>query len=400
MQYAYPIARFAYPYVRDASLNYAISRAMPRHGPFSLKRARTSGIKYADNSTNHAQLKYKRVKTGKRSRGNPASSLVRSITTPFVDTFRYITSSYSGSGAYGLVFTNAATCQLPVYLFDISCLRTNVVDGVQYFSNPASVLQRDTASGNYQTAIIGARNATGAAASYVYTTESYPTAAINGRYANSAYLDWVQIKLLIYAAKRTPSFVRVQLVQFVDDDYQPSIRSSTTDSTATSAVIEAEPSGTGTRVSEWNAMWQEYVAPLLGNPINNRDVSKGRRMRVIAQRVYRTQPRDNTVEGPTVGTGDQISVNWFHKLGRTLDYSRSTLGAQPAAGDEENPQIFGPTADGNSATHCRPHQRIYMLISGYTPEEATAVSPNLPADIGCSFDLCIRRKFHVLDIPA
>lgn len=345
------------------------------------------------------QLEFNRVKSGKKIKASRKRAAISKVLSTYeIHNFRYVTSSYSGAGAYPLTFVDlgaGASYGLPVYMFDLSMLRRNdsASGATVQFGCP---FQRLTVSstGSYSTLLVQGRDTNDTVLQNGFNVEAMNNTVAADTQSGSVFLDYANIRLLAYGPLNCASYLRLQLVQFPDSSISPGQRVATTQ---VAAPTFGEPEPTGTALNEWNAMWAEYTAPLLGNPIAVRNVNHMKNMKIISTKTFHFEPRNNTVDGPTALTGNQQVIKWFHRINKLMEYQ--SVGADLSVNGAEtiNPQETSENVPGSTSRfpYCRDApKRLYLIISAYTPVTADAVT-NTAQKVGCSFDLNISRKITV-----
>lgn len=307
-----------------------------------------------------------------------------------------ITNSASGTGAYILnYFLDTAAAQssfIPVYLFDLSCAQQQIIDGVQTFGCPASRLRRNGISNDYFTEPVLGRNSDDNGDAAAWTLERNAGLTNTKEYEQSL-IETVSIKLLLYGARKFPSQVKVQIVSF-SEGYTPNAYQSLSVA-GPATVSEAEPSisGTDEALFDWNAMWMQHVAPLIGNPIGTRPYATRQLMKVHKSKTYDFQPKESI---DLDITGDQVAVFFNYKMYKTVDYTRSQTVSDVTVAEEANPNEWSIRDSKELEVHARPEQRMFLMVSAMTSQNTFGVPSS--ADIAPSMDICLRRKISSVDV--
>lgn len=388
----YHVARFAAPYAAQ----YAMRQTWQMYQR-SSKRARRFGPAdpVTEVGSGGQQLSYSRIKHGKRVRKR--EMLMRILASKLnVVSHRWqnITNSASGSGAYPLNYAaNAAPeSEFPVYLWDLTVAQQQIIGGVVQFGVPASRLYRNTA-GHYNTNRIFGRDADNTVDSSIWVIERN-SGVTNTKEYSVGLIENVSIKLLLYGARKFPSKVTISLVSFAEG-YTPNAWVVTTNINNPPTVDEQEPSVADPDevLNDWNAMWQSYTAPLIGNPISTRPGTTRNLMKIHKSKTYDFQPKLST---ELDATGDQVAVYFDYKMNKRVDYTRAQFSTDVGVSEELDPNEWGIKQDQELQVHARPEQRMFLMVTGMTPLNTNGVA-NGAIDYAPSFDICIRRKISSMD---
>lgn len=214
-----------------------------------------------------------------------------------------------------------------------------------------------------------------------------------------AYLDWIEIRMLIYGSRKYPGTVKVSLIRWNDEIVQPRVthtttipctgptvnwRNSTPDINGPYAVVNQ----TETQ-KKWNSFWLEKTTPMVANPLILRKHVSSSLYTTLASKVYSFQPRDLSIDSASGGVGEQIVLKWFNNVGKTYRYMRPSDATQPDADEQIVPNEWNQVGLTQLDYACAPKARMSLLIEGTC---AGAASANVDADMASSFDLCVRRK--------
>lgn len=392
---SYLAARAAAPYLGHLAAVSAARyyRKMPRTFPGDRPSKKQ---KIVHVGAGGQQLSYSRIKHGRKvAKREMLMRILASKLNTVSHRWQNVTNSASGGGAYYLNYflSNVAgsDSQLPVYLWDLTCAQQQIIDGVQTFAMPCSRLNRLSATNVYTTIPIPAQNSDNSAITYAWTTERNSGLSNTKEYAEGV-IENVSIKLLLYGARKFPSGIKVQIVQF-DEGYTPNSWSAGIE-TAVPSIVDQEPGGLANdNGNDWNAMWQNHLAPLIGNPINTRPNTVRKVMKVLMTKTYNFQPKLNTELDVT---GDQVAVFFNYKMNKRVDYTRAQPQTEVTVAEEINPNEWAINTSKELNVHARPEQRVFLMISGMTPLNSFGVSP--PEDVSTSFDICVRRKITCIDV--
>jgi len=325
------------------------------------------------------------------------NKLVKSLVNPTIENWRAMSNGYDLENTYILSAIQSAAGQpvdLPIYLFDLNHLYVNQFSASGSKYGAGSWRLRREAAGDYSLQAITHKDNDNAIDVYTWRTEqNYNTSSDNK--TAYAFLDWIDIRALFNGPRKYPARVKIQMVSFTDPAVTPGVWN-TSNPTSAPAATTNRPDPAGDDLQEWNAMWTELTAPLLANPISNRNAqSNGRRFRVIRSMTLEFQPRDTSDDGPTGGVGDMRVVKWFNNINRNYKFleTPATTGVTtdemitPQEGFEGLQPVYN-TSPGNRA-------RIFLMISASVPFVGT--NSGTTGDNWVTFDLNLRRKWLFLD---
>jgi len=226
----------------------------------------------------------------------------------------------------------------PLHIFDLTCVpnangTTAIGQTVGYhlgFSNETS-----TASAIWTVL------PTNVAGSSQWVAMTAPNANPERMEGGQSYLDWVSIKMLLYAQSQFPTKVKIDLVQFKRDTLVPSPDS-------------------GSSTPEADAFWQSLTHSYMWNPIHPTNSNWKKYLRIL---------KSVTVEMDAKETDEQTpcrykEVNMFLKLGRKLNYRwlESDL-----AGFTSTSTIEAQTNTAANQARVHPRQRIFLMIRSVSP---------------------------------
>lgn len=351
-------------------------------------------------------VKYVKRKTGrKKPYGYKVNSLMKCLVSPQVESWRALTSNSDSTGYYTLNWKQATAADdsfLPVYLFELNNLHNRQFTARSRFGTGCWQLKRADASPfNFYLDPITHYDNESAAPWYTWDRESFQSASPSDTLTPHAYLDWVDIRLLLQGPRKFHTRVKVSLVRFKDDACTPDVYDTTAVGVAPSIdSARARPTSTSD-LAEWNNMWLELITPLLANPIANRtDSNLGRKIHVVKSMTFDFQPRDTSDDGPTGGIGDQKVVKWFNRVEKNFKYRM----LNPATSSVDNDEM-GIPQEGFSAqvpyysTSAHNRARLFLMVTAYCPAQDTTAAPLTASDYFASFDVLLRRKFYFHEAP-
>lgn len=392
--------------------------APPEYRPRVGKRRRggqmimPDGGSYANSSYKRPKVRkiqrnvvnYQRAVTGRwKSWSAKMLSVLKGQTFTLIDRFQNLTSIYDGTGAVGLNHVSSATyAGLPVALFELNALPYASEGGTKRFSYPLTKLYIQGANYNFASDGVFAKDNENVATTFAWTVEQQPFTSDVSIF-DRAYLDWIDIRLMLNGPRKAHSRLHVQLVRFPDDDCQPPAYKAT-DGTGAGVTTTYPVPSAGESLAEWNGMWSELTAPLIGNPLAVRATQNTKRIQVLKDWTFDFQPRDTSEDGPVGGVGDQVAFKIRHGVGKSFRYTKLPTLTNPDQDDFESDAIVGDwnrvQANTDVVVHARPKARLFLMIKAFTPSRVDAGADTVAAnnskqdnDVGCSFDFCIRRKW-------
>lgn len=313
-----------------------------------------------------------------------------------IDRYQGLTGLSTAAGFYPLSsYNDANNVYLPYYVFDLSCLESNVATtgGTIYKGIPMMRLQRVLLAGatanTWQWSVQTQDAGTGGGFNtWVVERQPYASNTANAPY-EKCMLNWADIRLVMTGATKYPSGIDVQIVKFYDDERQPPVFYN---DGAVQTLIGV-PSQTDKSFAEYSRFWQSQVDNLSINPIGMREQpadTKG--VKVLKSARFTFQP---TMSTETDTIGHQKVFKMFYEMNKVHSYRNPT---ELAAGDllpaanQLNPTFYVSEST-VSTCHVVPQHRTartYLVIKGHT-----AASSNTAGDFP-SFDLMVRRKVTVI----
>lgn len=202
-----------------------------------------------------------------------------------------------------------------------------------------------------------------------------------------SFIDWVDIRLLLYGASKTPVDINVEIVSFYDEHIRPWQWVASTTSAGGTQVL-ANGNGDQARFDEF---WLDYITPHIGNPIGIRgDIKSKVGRRVHFRKTFKFQPSMTTEGDPTP---HQVEYKLFREFGRKFDYVDPLESGQVVNSDLAVPNEW-TSSTAISRNRCHPtndDDLQYLMITASAPKSAAYVGETVPEWYG-SFDLIMRRK--------
>lgn len=171
-----------------------------------------------------------------------------------------------------------------------------------------------------------------------WTLQTAPNNNAERMEGGQSYLDWVSVKMLLYAQTTQPTKVQVEICQFTRDELVP----------APEAVTQ-----------EHSAFWQSMVHRQMWNPILPVNGNYRKYIRVLKSVTVEMDPK----ETDETSSGRFKEVNMYLKLGRELDYrwKEDDLAGMGAGGIEVQTNV----AQNQWRVH--PRKRIFLVVRSVSP---------------------------------
>lgn len=192
---------------------------------------------------------------------------------------------------------------------------------------------------------------------------SAPNANPDRMEGGQSFLDWVSIKLLLYAATTIPNKVTVDLVQFTRDAFVPA------------------PDDFTTMPVEHTAFWQAMIHRHIWNPIHPVNGTHRKYIKVLKSITIEMDPKETDEMSGT----RYKEVNLFCKLNRRLNYRWK----------EDNIPVVGPSTVGVSSNtvnqnRVHPRARIFLLIRSHSPMQMPLGISDQTNSV--SYDISLTKK--------
>lgn len=356
------------------------------------KRQKTS----VDPSGQYVQLRRSRSKGGKKlGKVDAISRLLHAHAGITIDRFQNVTNINDGAGAYPLTYTAGGVDNraFPFYIFDLTCLKnvwgtgTDQVDPYPFYR-----LYRENVNGRYWFLDQEGRTNQNVA-SYLWQPERQ-AALITSNAKERAFLEWFDIKMVLYGATSCPSNIEVAIVQFTEEEMTPWLRGNI--GASGFQVIEPDTAGVGAAPSNtaqynrWQTTWQGITDTLVGSTITQRNLAE-------TSRVFKYKFRKTFTFNPTGQESDpaghQVEFKFKYLMNKVCDYvGNPTEWDEVSTANEGNPNYW-PQFDTHKFSATPPNPgREFLMIKAFTPD----YNPASPAAKAPSFDLMVRRKRTVI----
>lgn len=295
---------------------------------------------------------------------------------------------------------NATSYRLPVYLFNlftVSQLANGLVDTNKQ-AYPGFELYRDTTTGRYSWGPVPGLSVTdGSTATYVKERIA-PSASTDHIIGRKGLLDWTRARVCIWGKKQNPTYVRVRLIRFTDEEFCPEFSiNRTTGFTPTSVSYP--------KVNEY---WENQIKYLLNGPQGSAPRSDRKQyVKVLKEFIVKMNPIDASAEtAESDPRGHMRHIDLFNRWGRVLDFTEPDPTNAPSMEDVRNVNKFEQPTREYSGYLRRADQAVYVMIDSVQPYEEVSSSNALPrprpstdAGLGltASFDITIDTNYSVIE---
>lgn len=210
--------------------------------------------------------------------------------------------------------------------------------------------------------------------------------------ASNGILEWTNAKFLFRCPRTRPGWIKISLVQFLDEDLMPLFPARNTD-------IKNKHHG----------FWQARAKALLYNPIAHEAHSASRPgnsqgMKVVKTWVRRFSP--DTSDNLATYNGEQIRMDIFIRHNRFVNSSSSNNGAHTNMSylDDDAYVTENTTEDPGQVesyyynTAANPKARVFFLIEGTNFDASSDISVGANGDpIHITYDMEVRNKWVYQD---
>lgn len=318
-------------------------------------------------------------------------------------------------------FTAFTETRYPVVIFDLTSAFGSI-GGSNQLGNVAYVLYRQNSPGApnyYQPYAWSILNGQAPNGLVTQVTPNWRNERVSGFCGNQidslismnkqCYLEWVDVRMNLYGAKKQATNFHVSLIQFNDRAWDPNKASWNGTAIANGRTEEEQ--------RQYDAAWDEFLKPKVFNPIHSAGNSHNVLFKTLHHRKYTINPdlSNNEDDNPP-----NINCKFFHNLNRVCRYDWADqntfdpvaqIGAQKIITDGDLSVPLGPVNKGldsstynqqlgsNVKPYVHPRARVYLMVTAEAFTKATTdasgrfVSTEVPfIDYVPNFDIQIRRK--------
>jgi len=274
-------------------------------------------------------------------------SIVNSNTEKTVWVFRAINKAWGQTGFHSLncnqpggVLTSLFA---PLHIYDLTCVpnANGTTATAQTVGYHLGFTNETTTASTIWTPLTN--NVTGSTQWIAMTSPHGNPERMEG---GQSYLEWANVKLLLYAQTQFPTKVKIDLVQFTRDTLVPS------------------PDG-GTSTPEADAFWQSLTHSYMWNPIHPVNGNYKKYLKVLKTVVVEMDAKETDENTPA----RYKEVNMFLKLGRKLNYRWLENDLASFTGANSNPvnTIEAQTNTAANQSRVHPRRRLFLMIRSVSP---------------------------------
>lgn len=397
--------------VRELPSGRNPSRRLGGHNPravrrldFGMANVKRQGV-FVAGATNVVQRSFQKLKSGKKlSKKKQLSKLVKASTADTILRYQRIgayegfTASTDGPGSLELchkqlVLGTTTYFTMPVQLFDLTSMRYTYDDGVSNIGSPCQyqlVRYQSGAplgpAGDYEWKSYNGQSAENGSVApadhWVVERNAFSGPAGGGRVqmGGRCYLDWADIRLVLYGARAQTTRFTVSLVQITDPSFDPDIVRRQTAAVPDSRTAEQQ--------DRMNSALDEMCQPLIFHPLHSAGATKNT--------VFKTMFQKNYVIGPDSFTNENqnqpnVLVHFFKRLNRLCNYQWQDTTKQ--VGDANfDTASFNSYIVGGNKSKLHPMARVYLMVTAQAYTRMFPEGPQPSADNSPCCDVIIRKK--------
>lgn len=349
----------------------------------------------------YAQLtKARNGRSGRRvSKKAKMSKLLNSHTADYIERFQNVTALNTKTGAFTLDYASSpAGSDYPMYFFDLTCVNNAYSHQGGTVSNftpyPFTRLLRGP-NGFFHYQVAGKTAVD--VSNFEWQVEKQPHNFVTYS-ATKQFIEWVDIRMMLYGARKYPTYCFVEIWQFKDDLYAPRCIAS---SAATGAVVvEQPPALTTAEGQQYNQFYVGQTDNLIGNPIGTRDLKEYALDKVAFKKFTKKFMFQPTLTTESDVSGHQMEFRLRHQVNKVCNYLQNPIDSADvpfynvANVDEDNPNAWNTNNRSNLSPFINGKGREFLVIRGFAP--VNNIVSTLDSDNAISFDLMIRRKRTML----
>jgi len=346
------------------TIPYARTQALVKVNPKMMSGSQTKPKrKPKQTQGQNSEFVAKKLSYGRKPKNNFAnlSRFVRGNISRTVFGIHQVTRFGGTTGAIKLTQTQTtpgAVCYAPLHLYDLtSCVNAEggsiTVPNTSWFLSFANETTTAIATLNNRSvnfAVEAAPNATS-------IVQNYP--------GPSSIMRWVQARMIFYAPTTVPSKIKVQIVQFTEEDLCPK------NEVVGATVLNA-------RASAW---YQAYMKSAMLSPIETTQALGFKGIKVLHSETFIMNPKESTEATST----HYKQLDIFKWMNRKCNY----IWNQSAGTGVQTP--LPAQNAGNNETTVHPRARVFLLISGQA-----GLSSSDTITLHPSYDIVLRTQHEQL----
>ena len=216
---------------------------------------------------------------------------------------------------------------------------------------------------------------------------------IEPMFTDKCYMEWADIRMTLYGAKKQTTRFTVSLVQMNDRIYDPRQqppRIGTINDDTTPQIYDGISGSGRTREEQdnFNAAMQQFVHPLVFHPMSSFGASTIKPFKTLMRKTFVIGPDTNVNEDDGQ---PNLLVKFFKRLNRIVKYGWSDEGRLGADGTVIDTASFNQFVQGQVNGYAHPRAKLYVMVTAQAyfnrgPDDG------LNADVSPGMDMIIRRK--------
>lgn len=336
-----------------------------------------------------------KVTRGRRlSKRRRIDKLVQSEKNTVVFRYNGVT-SYSGQKGYYALFnfrnTVSGSRHIPMHLYDLTAILNNT--GTGQIGAPVGYHMRLGSANDLGWKHLRGSTDLGADFTNNQMQLERGTTA-QGEVFNmgaKGFLQWIDIRLVLYCMLTTPTRFTVRLVQFTDQDYVPTQGGvATTDGTTETTI---------TNLDVYN-FYANLTKPYISNPILDNYGSGKKYLKTLYKFDKIFQPRATIASDSTTPTSYELRIfKWINKI---ISYNWDESTRLNNTTTQQADDAFVREFSSNFLATPKHEKRIFLMIQAQALETTGTVNP-IDADASAvsngtspTYDLMIRTKYDTL----
>ena len=202
---------------------------------------------------------------------------------------------------------------------------------------------------------------------------------------DKTFLEWLDIRMVLYGARSRSSTVFVEMWQFDDVRSAPQVYASND-----GGVSFTPDTDSGHDQQTFNQFWNAKLDTMIGTGIAYRGLrtdTKG--CRVLYSKRFEFNP---TLSVETDTSGHMCKFNLKYDINKLCRYDwNNPFDVNTLTERLDDPNLFVATTRAKHTPHTHPKGRVFMVVRGNVMGISTVANPS-PTDLFPSFDLVLRRK--------
>lgn len=384
----------------------------PKRLQFEDKDVDMTGTVFDPNSGAYNQRKRVRDSTGQaRSKDDRKLAMLGAHMQTFIDRFQGVNAPIwsrdvsETAGHYALSYKKETDLSwtLPVHTYDLTLAyqnkasQYNISNEFTFRGCPGMVLKRLPTTNDFSWSVQNGTRSDGVTDDPRWIVERTPIALsapqdTTYRVGDKGYIQWVDIRMMLYGAVKTPTTVTVQLVRLLE--MCPDVYGYSNSATSTTLIEQRPQTDERPQYEEYNDMWLGHIDRLIGNPIAKRGTKKPC-MQVLYSKRFEFEPQMSTEEDKTPHA---VEFNLRYSVDKVIDYVRNVEAFETMEGmNLDDAAFFVPEDFNKTSICCDKRGRVFLMVTGEVPKDQSILGTGEKLGDYCpSYDVILRRKHAFL----